>query len=153
MKLLGAPWALLGGPLEQLLRFGCPLGTALVTILVFWGALWRSHGSLGTTWVVILMVFMSKPSSGHNFDGFDVQITKKLFQNLSNAAPITFARLIGICHVLLAFVSMICISLLHILLAPLFCSFASLIMTYHDRRLVAPLSFTCRVQLSFSPPM
>ena len=76
LKLLGAPWALLGGPLEQLLRFGGPLGTPLVTILVSWGALWRSHGSLGTTLVVILMVFMSKPSSGHNFDGFDDQITK-----------------------------------------------------------------------------
>ena len=122
MKLLGAPWPLLGGPLEQLLRFGGPLGTPLVTILVSWGAPWRSHGSLGTTLVVILMVFMSKPSSGHNFDGFDVQITKQqLFQTLSFAAPITFARLIGICHVHLAFASMICISLLHISLAPLVC--------------------------------
>ena len=122
MKLWDAPWGLLGGPLEQLLRFGVPLGNPLVIILVSWGALWRSHGSLGTTWVVILMVFMSKPSSGHNFDGFDVQITKrKLFQNLSSAAPITFARLIGICHVHLAFASMICISLLHISLAPLVC--------------------------------
>ena len=123
MKLLGTPWALLGGPLEQLLRFGGPLGTPLVTILVSWGALWRSHGSLGTTLVVILMVFMSKPSSGHNLDGFDIQITKKqqLLQNLSFAAPITFARLIGICHVHLAFASMICIPLLHISLAPLVC--------------------------------
>ena len=58
--LLGAPWALLGGPLEQLLRFGGPLGTPLVTILVSWGALWRSHGSLGTTF-------------GRDFDGFHVQ--------------------------------------------------------------------------------
>ena len=103
--LLGAPWALLGGPWEQLLRFWGPLGTPLVTILVSWGALWRSHGSLGTTMVVNLMAFMSKPSSGHNCDGFGVQITKKqLFQNLSFAAPITFAHLIGICHVHLAFV-------------------------------------------------
>ena len=53
LKLLGAPWALLGGPLEQLLRFGGPLGTPLVTILVSWGAPWRSHGSLGATLVVL----------------------------------------------------------------------------------------------------
>ena len=117
----GCPLGSLWGPWEQLLRFWVPLGTPLVTILVSWGALWRSHGSLGTTLVVILMVFMSKPSSGHNFDGFDDQITTKIFQNLSSAAPITFARLIGICHVHLAFASMICISLLHISLAPLVC--------------------------------
>ena len=69
LKLLGAPWALYGGPWEQLLRFWVPLGIPLVIILVSWGALWRSHGSLGMTLAVILMVFMSKPSSGHNFDG------------------------------------------------------------------------------------
>ena len=128
MKLLGAPWALLGGPLDQLLRFGGPLGTPLVTILVSWGALWRSRGSLGSTLVVILMVFMSKPSSGHNFDSFDDQITHKktILQHLSFAAPITFASLIGICHVHLAFASMICISLLHISLAPLVC------ISHHD---------------------
>ena len=120
--LLGGPWALFGSPLEQLLRFGGLLGTPLVTILVSWGALWRSHGSLGTTLAVILMVFMSKPSSGHNFDGFDDQITTKtILQHLSFAAHITFARLIGICHVHLAFASMICISLLHISLEPLVC--------------------------------
>ena len=122
MKLLGAPWALLGGPLEQLLRFGGPLGTPLVTILVSWGALWRSHGSLGTTLVVILMVFMSKPSSGHNFDGFDVQITKENYSKRSHLRlPSLVALLIGICHVHLAFASMICISLSHITLAPLVC--------------------------------
>ena len=121
MKLLGAPWALFGGPLDQLLRCWGPLGIPLVTILVSWGTLWRSQGSLGTTMVVILMVFMSKPSSGHNFDGFDVQIAnkKQLFQTLSFAAPITFAHLIGICHVHLAFARMICISLLHTSRAPL----------------------------------
>ena len=102
MKLLGAPWALLGGPLEQLLRFGGPLGTPLVTILVSWGALWRSHGSLGTTLVVILMVFMSKPSSGHNFDGFDDQITKKQYFKTSHL------RLPSLLHVSLA--SVMCTS-------------------------------------------
>ncbi len=77
---------------------------------------------LGRLLVVILVVFMSKPSSGHNFGGFDDQITNKIFQNLSFAAPITFACLIGICHVHLAFASMSCISLLHIIsLAPLVC--------------------------------
>ena len=102
LKLLGAPWALLGGPLEQLLRFGGPLGTPLVTILVSWGAPWRSHGSLGTTLVVILMVFMSKPSSGHNFDGFPDQITKKQYSNTSHL------RLPSLLHVSLA--SVMCTS-------------------------------------------
>ena len=96
--LLGAPWALLGGPLEQLLRFGGPLGTPLVTILVSWGALGRSHGSLGTTLVVILMVFMSKPSSGHNFDGFHDQIRKKQYSQTSHL------RLPSLLRVSLAFV-------------------------------------------------
>ena len=103
LKLLGAPWALLGDPLEQLLRFGGPLGTPLVTILVSWGALWRSHGSLGTTLVVILMVFMSKPSSGQNFDGLDVQITQN--HNYSKSSQL---RLPSLLHVSLA--SVMCTS-------------------------------------------
>ena len=94
--------ALLGCPLDKLLRFGGPLGTPLVTILVSWGALWRSHGSLGATLLVILMVFMSKPSSGHNFDGFDDQIPKRQYSNTSHL------RLPSLLHVSLA--SVMCTS-------------------------------------------
>ena len=72
--------------------FGRPVGSlrgSFGATFALWGPSWhpfgdhfgffgtRSHGSLGTTLVVILMVFMSKPSSGHNIDGFDDQITQK----------------------------------------------------------------------------
>ena len=128
LKLLGAPWAVSGGPWEQLLHFWGPLGTPLVTILVSWGALWRSHGSLGTTLVVILMVFMSTPSSGHNFYGFDDQITKN-----NTPKPLKC----GSHH--------FCTSHWHLSCAPHLC-------VYNLRFSFAYLTCTSRLYLSFAPP-
>ena len=91
---LGCPWGPLG-VLQYLERS--------LDILVSWGALWRSHGSLGTTLAVILMVFMSKPGSAHNFDGFDVQITKK-----KNYSKPSHLRLPSFLHISLA--SVMCTS-------------------------------------------
>ena len=85
---------------------------------------WLHLGALlGLSWdhfVVILMFFTSKPSLGQHFDDLDVQNRQNHnSQILSIAAPITVARLVGICHVHLAFAPMICISRLHISHAPL----------------------------------
>ena len=65
----GRPLGSLGGSFGRTFELWGRLGTPSVPILVSWGALWRTHGSLGTTLAVI------QRSSCHNFEGFDVQIT------------------------------------------------------------------------------
>ena len=62
---LGASWALLGGPWGPLSGLGVPLGalplgTMLVTILISWGVLWRSHGPRDMSLATTLIVWMSK---------------------------------------------------------------------------------------------